>query len=277
MEGLRGKGIQADKVVYLWEGEGFGEGAGEAESSLERVIYSIYSLTRALMDGKPKGEVKVLCVSKGEGLNPLISGISGFGKSVNLENPKFKYKVISLGSTVSTEDMVKVIGEEFGSWRSGVEEVKYEGGKRYERKLKEVEIKGMEGAAAVLKEGGVYVITGGMGGLGAIFGRYLSKEYKAKLVLSDVRDLDSKGEGLLEEIGVLGGEAHYVRCDVTKREDVEGAGKEGQGAIWESRWDNPCSGSVARFIYNQEAAEGYGVGVASEDIGRTKSGCGDAR
>ena len=198
VDGLRGKDIQVDKVVYLWDGEGFGEVIEEAGRGLERGIYSLYSLTRALMEGKPKGDVKVLCVSKGDGVNPLISGISGFGKSVNLENPKFKYKVITLGSAVSSEDMAKVIGEELGIWGEKVFEVKYDGEKRYERKLKEVEIEGIESAVPVLKEGGVYVITGGMGGLGAIFARYLSKEYKAKLVLSDVRDLDSKGEALLE-------------------------------------------------------------------------------
>ena len=40
------------------------------------------------------------------------------------------------------------------------------------------------GAAARLRQGGVYLITGGMGGVGLVLADYLAREFKAKLVLT---------------------------------------------------------------------------------------------
>ena len=233
VEKLRGKDIHIDKVVYLWEGEEFKEGLEEVGRGLEGGIYSLYGLTRALMEGKPREEIKVLCVIKGEGLNPLMSGLSGFMRSANLENPKLKYKTISLETDLTSEDMTKVISEELGRWGDkGVAELKYEGGKRYERKFREMSVS-VKGKPA-LKEGGVYAITGGMGGLGLIFAKYLSKEYKAKLVLSGRRNQDAEVERQIREISELGGEAIYFKCDVIKRDEVRRllrAGRERFGRI----------------------------------------------
>lgn len=63
-----------------------------------------------------------------------------------------------------------------------------------------------------LRQGGVYLITGGAGGLGLIFARYLAERVGARLVLVGRR---APG-GEAAELARLGGQVDYIRADVTR-------------------------------------------------------------
>ena len=69
-------------------------------------------------------------------------------------------------------------------------------------------------------EGKVALISGGARGMGAEAGRLFAKE-GAKVVLADV--LETEGKTTVEEIRAAGGEATFVRLDVTSESDWAGA------------------------------------------------------
>jgi len=69
-------------------------------------------------------------------------------------------------------------------------------------------------------EGKVALISGGARGMGAEAGRLFTKE-GAKVVLGDV--LEAEGKITVEEIRAAGGEATFVRLDVTSESDWAGA------------------------------------------------------
>ena len=69
-------------------------------------------------------------------------------------------------------------------------------------------------------EGKVALISGGARGMGAEAGRLFTKE-GAKVVLGDV--LEAEGKITVEEIRAAGGEATFVRLDVTNESDWAGA------------------------------------------------------
>src|SRR5499427_10098493 len=69
-------------------------------------------------------------------------------------------------------------------------------------------------------EGKVALISGGARGMGAEEGRLFAKE-GAKVVLGDV--LEAEGKSTVEEIRAAGGEATFVRLDVTNESDWAGA------------------------------------------------------
>jgi len=69
-------------------------------------------------------------------------------------------------------------------------------------------------------EGKVALISGGARGMGAEEGRLFAKE-GAKVVLGDV--LETDGKSTVEEIRAAGGEATFVRLDVTNESDWAGA------------------------------------------------------
>ncbi len=69
---------------------------------------------------------------------------------------------------------------------------------------------------------GVVVVTGGTGGLGAVFARYLAGRGVGRLVLTSRRGLEAPGaRGLVAELAELGCVAEVVACDVAVREQVE--------------------------------------------------------
>jgi 3-oxoacyl-(acyl-carrier-protein) synthase/NAD(P)-dependent dehydrogenase (short-subunit alcohol dehydrogenase family)/acyl carrier protein len=206
------------KLVFVGGGRMFSE--EDANAELERGLYTLSELIQAMMKQKPKREVSVVCMRRGGVKDPAFRALSGFCKSVHQESPKFEFRVISVAENASAETIADILEKEFGSWSKEVVEVRYEDGRRDELRLGEVSVSLSEGEK-LFKESGVYVITGGVGGLGLIFARHLSEEYKAKLVLSGRRELDASIEAKLQDIGTLGGEAIYVTCDVTRREDVK--------------------------------------------------------
>jgi NAD(P)-dependent dehydrogenase (short-subunit alcohol dehydrogenase family) len=75
--------------------------------------------------------------------------------------------------------------------------------------------------AAPIRHRGVYLITGGAGGLGLIFAEHLAKQFQARMVLSGRGALKPETEAALESMRAAGGEVVYVPADVSRRVDVE--------------------------------------------------------
>ena len=99
------------------------------------------------------------------------------------------------------------------------EVVALRGKKRWVQEYEEKRVEGEGG----LKEGGVYVITGGYGGIGMMLGEYITKRAKGKVVLVGRRaggELEEEKRRRIEEMKEEGGEVLEVRGDVTKEEEM---------------------------------------------------------
>ena len=70
----------------------------------------------------------------------------------------------------------------------------------------------------LLKQGGVYLLSGGAGGLGKIFAEYLVRKYDARLVLIGRSELN---ETKRLELELLGDHAVYVRADISTMDGAE--------------------------------------------------------
>jgi polyketide synthase PksL len=94
-------------------------------------------------------------------------------------------------------------------------EVRYVNGVREVRTFRPFEPKAAAGIP--IRENGVYLITGGLGGLGLIFARYLVHERGARVVLMGRSPLDA---AIADRLGEFGNEALYVQGDVCDEADV---------------------------------------------------------
>ncbi|WP_284581824.1 SDR family NAD(P)-dependent oxidoreductase [Streptomyces sp. 2P-4] len=100
-------------------------------------------------------------------------------------------------------------------------EVRYEAGRRQVREVLPVPA---PDRPAALRDRGVYLITGGLGGVGLSLARHLARTVRARLVLCGRTAGDStRTAALSAELTALGAEVQVVGADVSRAEDVHRA------------------------------------------------------
>ena len=137
----------------------------------------------------------------------------GFTRSVPLATPSIEVKTIYHDGQLTHRQLSQEM------WYSG--SVRYRNANRYELGISKDESE-TENTIPVLRENGVYLITGGCGGLGKIFARYLARKYGSRLVLTGRREMDASIERQLQNLRQCGAvEAIYHRASVHDRESMK--------------------------------------------------------
>ncbi|MGM3182114.1 SDR family NAD(P)-dependent oxidoreductase [Dickeya oryzae] len=118
------------------------------------------------------------------------------------------------GIPVFTQPYISMLYQELTG--QNFESVCYEGAERYVLNVQPspVVLSGTAVAEAGIKQGGTYLITGGFGGLGFIFARYLAQHYSARLILTGRSAMNADRQAMADELTQLGGQVHYIQADV---------------------------------------------------------------
>jgi thioester reductase-like protein len=220
LDNLLERGIEPRWIVWSrMEGNWIDGGLAE---QMEGGIYALLYLTQALMDKKVSG-VRLVYMYGGIETNPVAEGLSGFMKSLRQERSGYEYSLVEVrGEAAMRGACEAAVGELRNGNRSEVE-IRYEGGARMVRRIRELSGDGGSGAVSYVREGGIYLITGGGGRLGLAFAERMGKKGKARIILMGRSALNAEQEARLEGIRRQGSEVEYVRCDITKREEAEEA------------------------------------------------------
>ena len=189
---------------------------GDTDEQLEHGLFAVHHLCRALMKHLPPEGVRIVCVQQGAQFAnaALHRALAGYFKSLALEHPGFSWKVMSLESVAAGELESTVLPElDPAQWRD--EELRYQRGPEGLRRMRRhIAAFAPQSGPIPLKQRGVYVVTGGLGGLGYIFSEMLARMYRARLVLTGRSALGTQGRARLAALADLGGEAIYVQADV---------------------------------------------------------------
>ena len=205
----------------------------EVAKYLNEGIYAIFYLSKALMQLKNQKPLKVLSIFQNtNNLEALLDkGLGGFFKTLALENPKYQGKIVQLESdkktrAISEAEKIDIILQEFADDNWNNTEIKYAAnGKnenlRYLRELHSFSPAQKQLNQLPIKQGGVYIISGGIGGLGYLFSEYLAKNFQCKLVLFGRSTVKTEQQKKLDLLKNHGGEVIYLQADVTKEKDVQ--------------------------------------------------------
>ncbi len=228
------KNISPTRIVYLWSKADSSSDSGKNIFSFG--FFPLLYLTQSLMSGKPKDTIRLLYVYREvEEENqksdiPLHRAISGFAKTVRIENPKFTYTTLSIDNLYDSKGVLEKTRKEF-ELEEVAPEVRYQNDRRFIKRYKEFEIKKPTLDELPLKHNGTYLITGGAGRLGVIFAGYLANKFKANLVLTGRSDLTVEKESKIDQLRTTGAKVLYIRADVSKKEDVQRLIKEAKSAF----------------------------------------------
>lgn len=216
-EELRKTERRPQKIVVIKDYKDYKE---EAES-LEH-IYSLSYISKALMElhQERKLELIFMFIRKTERIQPEYNAVGGFAKSILMENPNFCYKVVEIEKWDEAENDIlfpaETLLKEFGT---GEPEVQYRHHKRYIKSLAESNIGGGISQNSI-RTGGTYLITGGLGGLGMVFARYIAEKKNIRLILTGRSPLGEEAAAKLDEIKCSGSDVLYLQADVSKKSDV---------------------------------------------------------
>jgi NAD(P)-dependent dehydrogenase (short-subunit alcohol dehydrogenase family) len=243
---LARRGGLPDRVAHLSTlTEAAADGATFDRSRLMEIGYfSIVRLVQAWGKAAEDRSLEVLVVSNGlcevtgdERLVPEKATLIGPLLVIPQEYENIRCRIVDIDPRCGlAESAERVLSERFLD--RSEPSVALRGGHRWLPDYEPMEIRRRK-VAARLRQGGVYLLTGGLGGIGLRVARHLASRYEAKLILVGRRALpertewrawlDSHGEDdrvsvtlrLLREIEAAGGEVMVARADVSCRQEVE--------------------------------------------------------
>ncbi|HYJ84997.1 MAG TPA: SDR family NAD(P)-dependent oxidoreductase [Pyrinomonadaceae bacterium] len=219
-EDLRTERAIPNKILYMWTRRGISFDKNQLSRELSLGLFSIFLCSKALIELRIKNHIDFLYVYTGneKTIQPQHSGVSGFARTLRQEHPNFSCSTVAVDEPTETECAAIVLREILAG--NSTAEISYRQSERYVRRLKPVESPLVD-QQINLRENGVYIITGGVGGLGKKFAEHIAGQVKARLVLAGRSALSAEQAAWLEELNASGADVFYCQADISKREDVE--------------------------------------------------------
>ncbi|WP_437633779.1 type I polyketide synthase [Sorangium sp. So ce854] len=164
-----------------------------------------------------------------EALRPEHATLLGICRSIPLEYPHVRCRVVDL-ETASPDaaEVDQIVDRILAEARSdaGAPVVAYRGPHRWAPTVEPVPLKGAQGAPPLLRERGVYLITGGLGGVGLWLADYLARTARARLILTGRSAPTDEQRRRLQALEQAGAEVVALRADVTDAAQVRAAARE---------------------------------------------------
>jgi thioester reductase-like protein len=204
-----------ERVIHLWT---YGAPDRTMEEEHERGLYSSLGLVQALA-AKHRGDDPVslyVLTNHTQAVEPadtIACGratLLGLLRTIPLELPWLQCRHVDLASD---EDLVTLIQRELA--KPGADaEVAYRNGRRLVRGLEKVRFDPAARVELPFRKGGMYLISGGLGGVGQTVARYLLRQYGARLLLADLVPNAAHSEGPLD-LTQTGDQVQIATVDIT--------------------------------------------------------------
>lgn len=210
--------IVPNHTIHAWNLE-----MEESEEINNQSVYSMLYLTQALSHNKIYEKLNIIYLYEDTcSINTAIrKAVSGFMKVAQLENPSYHYKMIGL---TKESDNNKVVLQELANAKQQECDVIYGEHQRFIKSYQEINLSNMSiNKEPVLKKSGVYVITGGTGGLGKLFANYLLQNYQAKIILLGRNELSEENMVWYNQLKADSKEVTYIKADISVKEQMKEA------------------------------------------------------
>ena len=151
-------------------------------------------------------------LAQGDRPDPDRAMIVGLMRSAAAEYPALNCRAVDPGETAAADALSRIVAAEFSD-PAHAPEVAWRDGIRYLRRF----VPATAGAGGVvLRQGGHYLLTGGLGGIGLHLARYLQTQQNAELTLIGRREEMSLSRDCTAALAGLrgSGEVRYLAADV---------------------------------------------------------------
>ncbi|HEB56032.1 MAG TPA: SDR family NAD(P)-dependent oxidoreductase, partial [Gammaproteobacteria bacterium] len=186
---LSDAGHMPDHVLHLWTLST--ADSQSYEDSQNRGFYSLLYLAQAVGKMDSTNDIAITAVANGlhdvtgeESLFPQKASILGTCKVIPLEYPNIRCRSVDINfdGNVSTVLIKQLVAE--ASYDADDRVVAYRNNNRWLQDYENIQLPVGTPELPPLKRQGVYLITGGLGGIGLALAEYMASNFKAKLALT---------------------------------------------------------------------------------------------
>ncbi|QAT84742.1 polyketide synthase [Corallococcus coralloides] len=214
-------------LLHLWPLDAPPEASADLERQKDEGFYSLVKIAGAMARSRLLGPARLFFFHPlhADATVPVHGGVDGLFATLATENPALRCR--SIGVTLAgTGALAGLIASELLDGE-GTAPVLHRAGGRFVRVLGELSPEARPHEGPTLRQGGAYLITGGVGALGFVFARHLASKFQARLALLGRSEPGSAQRERIAELERLGSRVLYLRCDVADanavREAVERA------------------------------------------------------
>nr|ALD83703.1 tAT polyketide synthase [Sorangium cellulosum] len=236
---LDAAGIAPAGILHALSRSPFAVDLASVDVALAEGASSLIHLAKALIARRPAAQVPLLYLhaTGASAPHPAYDAVGALLRTLRVEDPRLAFRAVGVAgdgaAAAPPSAWVDVARQELALAATDDIEVRYEGGRRHVRRLREL-AGDAQAAALPLRQRGVYLITGGLGGLGRIFAEHLARGWRARLVLAGRAALGDEQRRWVRHLEASGAEVLHVQADVAERASAHRLAREARarfGAI----------------------------------------------
>jgi len=243
LQSLEARQCYPQAFLNLWARAESEELPACVERLLQLNFYSACLLVQTLMEHRTGEKLTILSVSpQSDRLTPRLSecfpsAMNGFVRTLRNEYPRLDFRVMAIEAVSKSSkdssqvsiDLMKTCLHELQVLENDELEVRYNSQQRWVKRFSQIAdhtpsphpLAPGEPATSPWKEGGVYLITGGLGKLGLQCAGYLARQTNLCLVLNGRRPWDKAAHEQVQKLEVLGAKVLYIAADISQTDEVE--------------------------------------------------------
>lgn len=173
-----------------------------------------FELLRHILETKPQTEVVVQVVVS----NPLFCGLIGLLRTANLENSKIIVQIIHISTDEQIDSLARKLQQSITPPYHDI--IRYNNGHHEVQVWKELP-QHEPSQPLALKKDGVYLISGGLGGLGLLFANEIIRQTtQVTLILSGRSQLSTQTSQILQRLSSPQVQVEYRQVDVCMAQHV---------------------------------------------------------
>ncbi|MDO5104185.1 MAG: SDR family NAD(P)-dependent oxidoreductase [Lautropia sp.] len=212
------------QIIHLWCLNKTGETTESAP--VDRGFHTLLALVQAIDERQAAGEtwpLSITIVANGiedvtgtEVLCPQKATLHGIRLVVPQELPNIRCALVDVVHPDSMAGVSRITQQVMAEIRAGLPDslVAYRGAHRWLKSYQNLPAR--QPGSSPLREKGVYLITGGFGGIGLVIACHLAEKYQARLVLIGRSPIDEGRQAAIRALEAMGGEVLAMQGDVSE-------------------------------------------------------------
>ncbi|MEJ2417505.1 MAG: SDR family NAD(P)-dependent oxidoreductase [Exilibacterium sp.] len=187
------------------------------ENRFQDMALQLFGIVKNILTARPKTDVIIQLVIFSHGRAQVYTALSGLLKTAAQENPRLIGQSIEVDSPPPPAVLAQWLRENAAAAKAG--QVHYRGDRRFAVNWQVAEGPRIEHTGRPWKDGGVYLISGGCGGLGLILAREIALGAAAgvTLILTGRSRLDERQRARLKTLEDMGARVDYRELDVADK------------------------------------------------------------